>query len=271
VTSHVDTRPAPAPTPRFYQRRHTPGGARALKENLDRILAEISNRQAAAARAQQENVPPEEVIVPVGAVEPPAFIDTGEPLTPAPPATPALDKALEILKSIFGIGAEETQPVWQTPSSGMIRTQASRGRPMSLLGNITSLAGMYMQSRAAKNMAQQVAPMSFSSLVGPPPGDVLARRALATLPSSVRPGVGTLAPISRASIPSRLRITSSGSIVTAGKRRRQNPINVHALRRALRRVEGFVKIEKRVDKILRRVAPKARVARKVGFVKSRRR
>jgi hypothetical protein len=53
------------------------------------------------------------------------------------------------------------------------------------------------------------------------------------------------------------------------KRRRTNPTNVRALRRALSRVEGFIKIEKRVDKILRRVAPKARQAQKVGFVKRR--
>jgi len=51
----------------------------------------------------------------------------------------------------------------------------------------------------------------------------------------------------------------------------RNPTNVHALRRALRRVEGFIKIEKRVDRILRKVAPKARQAQRVGFVKSRRR
>lgn len=52
--------------------------------------------------------------------------------------------------------------------------------------------------------------------------------------------------------------------------KRINPTNVKALRRALRRVEGFVKLEKRVDKILRRAAPAHRTARKSGFVKSRR-
>lgn len=51
--------------------------------------------------------------------------------------------------------------------------------------------------------------------------------------------------------------------------KRINPTNVKALRRALRRVEGFVKLEKRVDKILRHAAPAARSSRKSGFVKKR--
>jgi hypothetical protein len=58
------------------------------------------------------------------------------------------------------------------------------------------------------------------------------------------------------------------------RRPRMNPTNVHALRRALRRVEGFVRIEKRVDKILGRAAPRRAIstaAKKSGFVRSRKR
>lgn len=51
------------------------------------------------------------------------------------------------------------------------------------------------------------------------------------------------------------------------KRRRMNPTNVHALRRSLRRVEGFVRLEKRVDKIVNRVARSSGRARKSGFVR----
>jgi hypothetical protein len=54
------------------------------------------------------------------------------------------------------------------------------------------------------------------------------------------------------------------------KRRRMNPTNVHALRRALRRAEGFIKIEKRVDKIVQRAARAAGGARRHGFVRSKR-
>jgi len=64
--------------------------------------------------------------------------------------------------------------------------------------------------------------------------------------------------------------SSSGRAMTFGrKRRRMNPMNVHALRRSLRRVEGFVKLEKRVDKIVRRLAPVRRTAARKGFVKRR--
>lgn len=54
------------------------------------------------------------------------------------------------------------------------------------------------------------------------------------------------------------------------KRRRVNPTNVKALRRALRRVEGFIKIEKRVDKIVARAARSHGRARRSGFVRSKR-
>lgn len=55
------------------------------------------------------------------------------------------------------------------------------------------------------------------------------------------------------------------------KRRRMNSTNVHALRRALRRVESFVKIEKRVDKIVNRTARASGAARRHGFVRGGRR
>lgn len=51
------------------------------------------------------------------------------------------------------------------------------------------------------------------------------------------------------------------------KRRRINSTNVHALRRALRRVESFVKVEKRVDKIVNRVGRASGRARRHGFVR----
>jgi len=54
------------------------------------------------------------------------------------------------------------------------------------------------------------------------------------------------------------------------KRRRMNPCNVHALRRALRRTEGFIRIEKRVDKIVNRAARAAGGARRHGFVRGKR-
>lgn len=52
------------------------------------------------------------------------------------------------------------------------------------------------------------------------------------------------------------------------KRRRINPTNHRALRRALRRVEGFVKLEKRVDKIVARTARASGAARRHGFVRA---
>jgi hypothetical protein len=54
------------------------------------------------------------------------------------------------------------------------------------------------------------------------------------------------------------------------KRRRMNPCNVSALRRALRRAEGFIKIERRVDKIVNRAARAAGGARRHGFVRGKR-
>lgn len=54
------------------------------------------------------------------------------------------------------------------------------------------------------------------------------------------------------------------------RNRRTNPTNVHALRRALRRVEGFIKIEKRVDKIVARAGRAAGRARRSGFVRAKR-
>lgn len=41
------------------------------------------------------------------------------------------------------------------------------------------------------------------------------------------------------------------------KRRRMNPCNGRALSRALRRIEGYDKVRKRVDKSLRRAAPRS--------------
>lgn len=53
------------------------------------------------------------------------------------------------------------------------------------------------------------------------------------------------------------------------KRRRMNPTNVHALRRSLRRVESFVKLEKRVDKIVNRLSKSRGRANRSGFVRKR--
>lgn len=62
-----------------------------------------------------------------------------------------------------------------------------------------------------------------------------------------------------------------GGGVSGRRRRRMNPTNVHALRRSLRRVEGFVKLEKRVDKIVNRLSRSSRSARAHGFIRKKRR
>lgn len=128
---------------------------------------------------------------------------------------------------------------------------------MSLLGNIgTQLLGAVASRIATPRTSVQTlgGMMAGMSL----PAATMART-LSALPQLPRPGAG---------------FRTGGGFPANGfrmrKRRRTNPTNVHALRRALRRVEGFIKIEKRVDKILRRVAPKARTASKVGFVRKRR-
>lgn len=125
---------------------------------------------------------------------------------------------------------------------------------MSLLGQLgTQLASAALQRIATP---RNVVGMSASLVPG---GSMalapLARAAVARPGTGFRTGGGFPA--------------LTGATVGFRKRRRTNPTNVRALQRALRRVEGFIRIEKRVDKILRKVAPRARAASRVGFVKRR--
>lgn len=124
---------------------------------------------------------------------------------------------------------------------------------MSLLGTIGNIAGTLLAQRsAAMNSSPAMVGRAF-------PGTQLR------LPQLPAPGAGY-------KTGGQFGTTSSGRTYVGGmrKRRRTNPTNVRALRRALSRVEGFIRIEKRVDKILRKVAPRARAAAHVGFVKRKR-
>jgi hypothetical protein len=120
---------------------------------------------------------------------------------------------------------------------------ASGGKSMSLTGSLQKLAASSLQKRLGKQIGLPLltTPVPFTSRV----------------PQITLPGAGAF--------------RTGGTMEQFGRPRskRINPTNVKALRRALRRVEGFVKLEKRVDKILRRAAPAARTARKSGFVKRR--
>lgn len=82
---------------------------------------------------------------------------------------------------------------------------------------------------------------------------------------SIRTGISHLAALPGAGV-----VRTGGPLMFGRKRKRINPTNVHALRRALRRVEGFIKIEKRVDAIVSRAGRAASRSRKSGFVRSRR-
>lgn len=134
---------------------------------------------------------------------------------------------------------------------------------MSLLGNIAQafmpggagagLVGAYLNR---KNNAAQV-----SGRLAALPN---VQRAASSFPALYSNAPSSIAPLQGG--PRGYALTPSGF----RKRRRTNPTNVRALRRALSRVEGFIRIEKRVDKILRKVAPRARAASKVGFIKRKR-
>jgi hypothetical protein len=127
---------------------------------------------------------------------------------------------------------------------------------MSLLGTIGGLAAQAIQQRYSGSTAQNTKQMPMR--IGPQ---------LQALPG----GAPT-------------RGFGGGGFMTAAqasaafykaqgkrKRRRTNPTNVHALRRALRRVEGFVKLEKRVDKIVNRLSRSKGRANRSGFVRKSKR
>lgn len=136
-------------------------------------------------------------------------------------------------------------------------TFSNGAQPMSLLGTALKLP-------AVRNILTGAAGSVLGSRMD---------RALPSLPGAGRMGFKVPMPATRGT-EFRTGGGFGGQFDSMGFRRKSkriNPTNVKALRRALRRVEGFVKLEKRVDKILRRAAPAARTARKSGFVKSRRR
>ena len=57
-----------------------------------------------------------------------------------------------------------------------------------------------------------------------------------------------------------IAIDAAGNLIQGGqrKRRRMNPCNEKALKRALRRIESFDRLKKRVDKSLRKACPPTR-------------
>lgn len=124
---------------------------------------------------------------------------------------------------------------------------------MSLLGNIQTGVGLLTQ------LAQLRQPSAISP--------ALAVKQMSVPRLATLPGAGFVTGGS-------FGTSSSGqSFVNGGmrkKRRTTNPTNVKALRRALRRVEGFVKIEKRVDKIVNKLGRSRRTANRSGFVKRKR-
>lgn len=173
------------------------------------------------------------------------------------------------------------------PPEQRFTRQFGRHRPRFVDGAFeepTTVSEMATVSSAFSNRG--VAPMSLLPAIGgvlPGAGRVLG----SVLTSALAKKLGRSAAVATAtgagfqlgtSIPRAAfpKFTTGGgfpALTSTGMRKskRINPTNVKALRRALRRVEGFVKLEKRVDKILRRAAPAARQARRSGFVKSRRR
>lgn len=125
---------------------------------------------------------------------------------------------------------------------------------MSLLGNLSAGIGLATQLAQLRRPSTTNASFTVGPTVRVPSGPPLV----------ALPGAGAMR------TGGRFGTTAAGMPYGTRKRRRTNPTNVRALRRALSRVEGFIRIEKRVDKILRKVAPRARAAQRVGFVKRRR-
>jgi len=62
----------------------------------------------------------------------------------------------------------------------------------------------------------------------------------------------------RSAAPGGRPFVSLAGTATGGKRRRMDPLNVKALRRATRRLTGFQREAKKVDAALRKIAPKSR-------------
>ena len=136
--------------------------------------------------------------------------------------------------------------------------------PMSLIAGLTKFAGSSLGQQLGQALITRVTTSkgggmlpTIATMSRPFPGGPLP--ALPGQGFTTGPGFGT---------------TATGRAYTDKKFRRRrttNPTNVRALRRALRRVEGFVKLEKRVDKIVRRISPRvAHRAARSGFVRSRR-
>jgi len=135
---------------------------------------------------------------------------------------------------------------------------------MSLIAGLTKFAGSSLGQQLGQALITRVTTSkgggmlpTIATMSRPFPGGPLP--ALPGQGFTTGPGFGT---------------TATGRAYTDKKFRRRrttNPTNVRALRRALRRVEGFVKLEKRVDKIVRRISPRvAHRAARSGFVRSRR-
>lgn len=188
-------------------------------------------------------------------------------------ASPAFDQSDAALpaEQDFGPGFGRHRPRFARTLGTTAATFSEEEPSMSLLSNngggvlpgIGRVIGSVLSAKLQQRMAPKLTPVASSFQFGTggalPPG-VFPRPSIATSQRVLRTATGFT--------------TGMGfpaPFVVGRRSKRINPTNVKALRRALRRVEGFVKLEKRVDKILRRAAPAARTARRSGFVKSRKR
>lgn len=147
-------------------------------------------------------------------------------------------------------------PLGEAQSAALPPRRISTGaRPVSIASSagriLGALTGQLSDYAAARGGGQRGLSMS---------GSALRSRSLVALPGAgftTAGGFGT---------------TSSGQFMQFGQRRRRrmNPTNVHALRRSLRRVESFVKLEKRVDKAVNRLSRSRGRANRSGFVRRKR-
>lgn len=122
-------------------------------------------------------------------------------------------------------------------------------------------------TRAGRAPSQPVAPVVDRSLFDPPGTSSTpmspVRMMVPRLPGPVRPGAGRMPPARGGGPRDSTGLGGLGGLggllggdgETRRRTRRMNPINVKALRRAIRRVKAFKRIEKQVDKLL----PKQRV------------
>jgi hypothetical protein len=139
------------------------------------------------------------------------------------------------------------------PGSGALFTAGLNSPPQSAVYPPYSTAGRVGRLSYAPTMDEYGNPLPVEIGTGVDPwGDMQVARA--TLP-----GAGAVGGLVRkgANI---VRRAAGKKIPRMGmkKRRRQNPINVKALRRAIRRVRAFKKIEKTVNKLLPKAAAQRR-------------